>query len=235
MSIVTSKIKVLDRSTPCVLSCSRSIDSPLKVVELTKVATKEVSINDLSDFYLNKGEYIVVVNDPDSISDVYPLKVTFNEDPIILASGSVRVSVELVNNTKVAPESIVGNADLFIDSVIKLISDYCAHATIIEIPTSSGIPRLVTIRVLLLDFYLAHYVMMGKDCIWKRIRYYGDTRLGYKWWNSLEGRLSVTASGFEKSHTRFLLQVMGITNSIARELQELIWDRANMILMDNGI
>lgn len=237
MSIVTSKIKVLDRSTPCVLSCSRSIDPPIKVVELTKVATKEVSINDLSDLYLNKGEYIVVVNDPDSISDVYPLKVTFNEDPIILASGLVRVSVELVNKPKVAPESIVGNADLFIDSVIKLISDYCAHTTILEIPTSSGIPRLVTIRILLFDFYLSHYVMMGKDCIWKNMRYYGDTRLGYKWWNSLEGRFSVTAAGFENSHTRFLLQVMReeITNGRTRMLQKSIWDRANTILIDNGL
>lgn len=236
MSIVTSKIKVLDRSTPCVLSCSRSIDSPLKVVELTKVATKEVSINDLSDLYINKGEYIVVVNDPDSISDVYPLKVTFNEDPIILASGLVRVSVELVNKPKVAPESIVGNADLFIDSVIKLISDYCAHTTILEIPTSSGIPRLITIRILLLDFYLAHYVMMGKDCIWKNMRYYGDTRLGYKWWNSLVGK-PLDELGFENSHTRFLLQVMreGITNGRTRMLQKSIWDRANTILIDNGL
>lgn len=236
MSIVTSKIKVLDRSTPCVLSCSRSIDSPLKVVELTKVATKEVSINDLSDLYLNKGEYIVVVNDPDSISDVYPLKVTFNEGPIILASGLVRVSVELVNKPKVAPESIVGNADLFIDSVIKLISDYCAHTTILEIPTSSGIPRLVTIRILLFDFYLSHYVMMGKNCIWKNMRYYGDTRLGYKWWNSLVGK-PLDELGFENSHARFLLQVMReeITNGRTRMLQNSIWDRANTILIDNGL
>jgi hypothetical protein len=85
-------------------------------------------------------------------------------------------------------------------------------------------------------FYLSQYVMMGKDCIWKNMRYYGDTRLGYKWWNSLVGK-PLDELGFENSHTRFLLQVMReeITNSRTRMLLKSIWDRANTILIDNGL
>lgn len=228
------EIKVLSRRTPCILNCSRHLPPSFKVTGFTDVITKEVPVSNLSRSYINKGKYIVIVNDPDSISDIYLLKVNISEDPVILVAGSVTMSVKLVNQVGVDPESIVGNADLFADSLVSLISDHCISTSDLKIFDSTNATRIIPIRVLLLDSYMAHHVLVSEDCIWKNMRYYGDTRLGYKWWNSLGGK-SPAEKGFEKSHTRFLLQVMGITNSITRMLQESIWDRANTILMDNGI
>lgn len=226
MSIVTSKIKILDSRTLCILSCirySKSRSGVLPPKSINIVTDKEISVPvemglELISAQIPGSKYVVTIYDPDSVNNVYEVLVSI--DSSVPVSRSYLVSIWLLDQDF---SDLIGNSQIFSEVIIDLLCKYPIPTHLMPIRYDSY-QGSISIRITEIDFTKYSQISSEFDYIWSMPyipKIYSD-----RWWNPVKGKRQRDS---DPSESRYLLQIPRMSK-YPDNIRKVIWEYAGQII-----